>query len=88
MTLLRSPNSVTGSSLAGASKKIRRKSSHHLRCKSGTLVEETQLILDYKLLAGVLIGVIITTPLVIIAAYLAFLKISAHIRAIVNEYGR
>lgn len=44
--------------------------------------------LDYKLLAGVLIGILVAIPVVIVAAYLSFLRISAHIRAIVNEYGR
>ncbi|ASK51775.1 P3a [Wheat leaf yellowing-associated virus] len=44
--------------------------------------------MDYKLLAGVLIGTLITIPLVTIATYLAYQKVSARVRDLVNEYGR
>ncbi|QOI58522.1 putative movement protein [Miscanthus yellow fleck virus] len=51
-------------------------------------MKSTQPTLDYKLFAGVLIGIIFTIPLTLVASYYIFLAISARVRAIVNEYGR
>nr|WIV69438.1 P3a protein [Stellaria aquatica mottle polerovirus A] len=44
--------------------------------------------MDYKFLAGVLIGILITIPVSVVGLYFIYLKISSHVRAIVNEYGR
>ncbi|QCH41154.1 P3a [Pepper whitefly borne vein yellow virus] len=45
-------------------------------------------MLDYKFLAGFVSGFLAAIPISIAGVYLVYLKISAHVRAIVNEYGR
>ncbi|DAZ87607.1 TPA_asm: Protein 3a [Kalanchoe marnieriana polerovirus] len=44
--------------------------------------------MDYRFLAGFTSGFIASVPISVAGIYLVYLKISAHIRAIVNEYGR
>ncbi|ULN99195.1 accessory movement protein P3a [Pterostylis polerovirus] len=44
--------------------------------------------MDFKFLAGVLSGIIISIPIIIFGVYTIYLKISHHVRSIVNEYGR
>nr|CZQ50747.1 P3a [Pepper leafroll virus] len=44
--------------------------------------------MDYKFLAGFASGFLSAIPLSVAGIYLVYLKISAHVRAIVNEYGR
>lgn len=45
-------------------------------------------ITDYELLAGVGVGIILITPVIVVGIYFIYLKISKHVRGIVNEYGR
>ncbi|ATY36303.1 P3a protein [Luteovirus sociomali] len=44
--------------------------------------------MDFKFLAGFSVGFIASIPIVIVVCYYAYLKISAQVRAIVNEFGR
>nr|CRL92752.1 P3a [Pepo aphid-borne yellows virus] len=44
--------------------------------------------MDYKFLAGFASGFLLSIPLSAAGLYLIYLKISAHVRSIVNEYGR
>nr|CRL92743.1 P3a [Lettuce yellows virus] len=44
--------------------------------------------MDYKFLAGFSSGLLTAVPVTAIGLYFVYLKISTHIRAIVNEYGR
>nr|WIL96167.1 P3a protein [Carrot polerovirus 2] len=44
--------------------------------------------MDYKFLAGIATGIIIAIPVSALGLYYIYLKISTHVREIVNEYGR
>ncbi|UKD40724.1 P3a [Tobacco polerovirus 2] len=44
--------------------------------------------MDYKFLSGFALGFLSSIPISIAGLYFIYLKISAHVRAIVNEYGR
>nr|BEH12041.1 P3a protein [Cereal yellow dwarf virus RPV-33WO] len=44
--------------------------------------------MDYHLLAGFAFGFISSIPVSVVGVYLVYLKVSTHIREIVNEYGR
>nr|ASU47355.1 protein 3a [Potato leafroll virus]QES86453.1 protein 3a [Potato leafroll virus] len=44
--------------------------------------------MDYKFLAGFALGFSSAIPFSVAGLYLVYLRISAHVRSIVNEYGR
>ncbi|QBF54046.1 P3a [Zucchini aphid-borne yellows virus] len=44
--------------------------------------------MDYKFLSGFAFGFLTSIPVSTLGIYLIYLKISAHVRSIVNEYGR
>ncbi|QPM98564.1 P3a protein, partial [Phasey bean mild yellows virus] len=44
--------------------------------------------IDYKFLAGFSSGLLAAIPVTVVGLYFVYLKISSHVRAIVNEYGR
>nr|WBR18980.1 protein 3a [Cowpea polerovirus 1] len=44
--------------------------------------------MDYKFLAGFASGFISSIPVSVVALYIVYLRISSHVRSIVNEYGR
>ncbi|QGY99244.1 putative long-distance movement factor protein [Groundnut rosette assistor virus] len=44
--------------------------------------------MDYRFLSGFAFGFITSIPISIAGLYLIYLKISSHVRSIVNEYGR
>nr|WIL96159.1 P3a protein [Carrot polerovirus 1] len=44
--------------------------------------------MDYKFLAGIATGFIIAVPICVIGLYYIYLRISSHVRQIVNEFGR
>ncbi|USV27788.1 P3a, partial [Soybean chlorotic leafroll virus] len=44
--------------------------------------------IDFKFLAGFSSGLLTAVPVTAIGLYFVYLKISAHVRSIVNEYGR
>ncbi|YP_009186830.1 protein 3a [Chickpea chlorotic stunt virus] len=44
--------------------------------------------MDYKFLAGFAAGFVTSIPISVCAIYIIYLKISTHVRSIVNEYGR
>ncbi|YP_009179364.2 protein 3a [Melon aphid-borne yellows virus] len=43
---------------------------------------------DFRFVAGFTSGFLAAIPLCALGLYLIYLKISAHVRSIVNEYGR
>lgn len=58
-------------------------------CDSWELQTTTQIAkIDYKFLAGFAAGFITSIPISIFAIYIIYLRISKHVREIVNEYGR
>nr|QBF54040.1 P3a [Luffa aphid-borne yellows virus] len=44
--------------------------------------------MDYKFLSGFASGFLISIPVSALGLYLIYLKVSSHVRQIVNEYGR
>ncbi|WBK70956.3 putative P3a protein, partial [Cnidium polerovirus 1] len=48
----------------------------------------TKATIDYKFLAGISTGIIISIPICVIGLYYIYLRISSNVRSIVNEYGR
>nr|WBG54147.1 P3a protein [Beet western yellows virus] len=44
--------------------------------------------MDFKFLAGFASGFLAAIPISVAGIYLVYLKISTHVRSIVNEYGR
>nr|CRL92756.1 P3a [Spinach yellows virus] len=44
--------------------------------------------MDYRFLAGFTSGFIASVPISVIGIYIVYLRISKHVREIVNEYGR
>nr|BBG75770.1 P3a protein [Brassica yellows virus] len=44
--------------------------------------------MDYKFLAGFTAGFVSSIPISVISVYFIYLRISKHVREIVNEYGR
>ncbi|DAZ87628.1 TPA_asm: Protein 3a [Trachyspermum ammi polerovirus] len=44
--------------------------------------------MDFKFLAGIATGFILAVPICVTGLYYIYLRISAHVRSIVNEYGR
>ncbi|AQV03237.1 protein 3a [Cowpea polerovirus 2] len=44
--------------------------------------------MDFRFLSGLALGFILSIPVSIFALYCIYLKISAHVRSIVNEFGR
>nr|BDG82427.1 P3a protein [Cynanchum yellow mottle-associated virus] len=44
--------------------------------------------MDFKFLAGFCAGCLTAIPVVTLGLYLIYLKVSANVRQIVNEYGR
>ncbi|UKD40703.1 P3a [Tobacco polerovirus 1] len=44
--------------------------------------------MDYKFLAGFASGFLTAIPISVVGIYIVYLRISSHVRSIVNEYGR
>nr|QLJ58262.1 P3a [Cotton leafroll dwarf virus] len=44
--------------------------------------------MDYKFLSGFTAGFLVAVPISTVGLYSIYLRISAHVRQIVNEYGR
>ncbi|YP_009179357.1 protein 3a [Cereal yellow dwarf virus RPS] len=44
--------------------------------------------MDFKFIAGFATGFISSIPISVLGVYYVYLRISTHIREIVNEYGR
>nr|SCO64860.1 unnamed protein product [Wild carrot red leaf virus] len=44
--------------------------------------------IDFRFLSGLAVGFIISIPISVISLYFIYLKVSAHVQQIVNEYGR
>nr|QSG73610.1 P3a [Turnip yellows virus]BBG75749.1 P3a protein [Brassica yellows virus]QSG73617.1 P3a [Turnip yellows virus]QSG73624.1 P3a [Turnip yellows virus]WBY50541.1 P3a [Turnip yellows virus] len=44
--------------------------------------------MDYKFLAGFSAGFLLSIPVSTLGLYIIYLRISTHLRSIVNEYGR
>ncbi|WBK56458.1 P3a protein, partial [Triticum yellow stripe virus] len=44
--------------------------------------------IDYTFLAGFAVGFTTSIPISVVGVYIVYLKVSTHVRSIVNEYGR